>query len=719
MWKWSENSRKIGLRALQDIIHPSASGSSPTQTTYSIGLGKYDCTGPVGGVPMMGYAQTNQTTHGIHQRLYARAFIIHDTVTDKRLALVNMDVAMLGAGVKRYALLKLRDLYGDLYTDENLLLLGTHSHSGPAGFLQYVLYQITSLGLVEQTFNAMVNAIVGAVARAHASLQPGTISVGFGHVYNASINRSPSAYLNNPHSERAMYESNVDTLMTLLRFDSTSGTPLGLINFFAVHGTSMNNTNELVSGDNKGYAAYLMEKEMAAKNPHFLAGFMNSNLGDVSPNINGPKCLDTGLPCDLITSTCNGRNELCIARGPGWEIGDFESTRIIGERQYLVASHLFQSTNISVHGSLDFRLKYVDMSSVSLQVDNRTVTTCKAAMGYSFAAGTTDGVGAFNFVQGDNGTINHPFWNVVKRFVTRNPSQEQKECHYPKPILLDTGEDNSPYAWQPAIVDIQIVKIGNVVVLGVPAEFTTMAGRRCTNAIKKTLLRDNVLNAADGIVLLAGPANSYSSYVTTLEEYQTQRYEGASTIFGPHSLSAYISQLNALAASLVPGTPIIEKGEPIPDLIPKAIRLQPGVLYDAVPIGKTFGQVKNDVPDDLKVFPGRGPSPIKAVFWAGHPRNDLMTEGTYMAVERLQESDGRWVLYRCDNDWDTRFRWYATGATILGWSLATLEWDVGAAVEPGIYRLVYYGFHKQFGSGKITPHQGTSKNFTVMAISSS
>ena len=113
-----------------------------------------------------------------------------------------------------------------------------------------------------------------------------------------------------------MYESDIDTMMTLIRFDSTSGIPLGVLTFFPVHGTSMNNTNELVSGDNKGYAAYLMERSLSSKENQFVAGFMNSNLGDVSPNIDGAKCLDTGLPCDLITSTCDGRNELCVARGP-------------------------------------------------------------------------------------------------------------------------------------------------------------------------------------------------------------------------------------------------------------------------------------------------------------------------------------------------------------------------------------------------------------------
>ena len=41
-------------------------------------------------------------------------------------------------------------------------------------------------------------------------------------------------------------------------------------------------------------------------------------------------------------------------------------------------------------------------------------------------------------------------------------------------------------------------------------------------------------------VVIAGLTNTYSSYVTTFEEYAMQRYEGASTIFGPHTLDAYI-----------------------------------------------------------------------------------------------------------------------------------------------------------------------------------
>lgn len=52
--------------------------------------------------------------------------------------------------------------------------------------------------------------------------------------------------------------------------------------------------------------------------PKFVAAFCQSNCGDVSPNVLGAFCIDTGLPCDFNHSTCGGKNELCYGRGPGY-----------------------------------------------------------------------------------------------------------------------------------------------------------------------------------------------------------------------------------------------------------------------------------------------------------------------------------------------------------------------------------------------------------------
>lgn len=68
----------------------------------------------------------------------------------------------------------------------------------------------------------------------------------------------------------------------------------------------------------------------------FVGAFASTNLGDVSPNLKGPHCLDTGLPCDNVTSTCDGDAKKCVSFGPGKDM--FESTEIIAKRLFGKAS---------------------------------------------------------------------------------------------------------------------------------------------------------------------------------------------------------------------------------------------------------------------------------------------------------------------------------------------------------------------------------------------
>lgn len=80
-----------------------------------------------------------------------------------------------------------------------------------------------------------------------------------GELLDAGINRSPSAYLNNPVAERSKYKFDTDKEMTLLKFVDDEWGSVGSFNWFATHGTSMSRTNSLISGDNKGAAARFME----------------------------------------------------------------------------------------------------------------------------------------------------------------------------------------------------------------------------------------------------------------------------------------------------------------------------------------------------------------------------------------------------------------------------------------------------------------------------
>jgi neutral ceramidase len=74
-----------------------------------------------------------------------------------------------------------------------------------------------------------------------------------------------------------------------------------------------------------------------------------------------------------------------------------------------------------------------------------------------------------------------------------------------------------PYPWQPKIVSTSCVMIGNFVILPVPGEFTTMAGRRLRQTIRDTIAEQN---GSPGPVVIAGLSNTYSSYIVTPEEYE-------------------------------------------------------------------------------------------------------------------------------------------------------------------------------------------------------
>jgi neutral ceramidase len=315
----------------------------------------------------MGYAVPKQRGRGLLQRMRSRAFIIGDlTKQENRIVYVSVDNAMGFQIVKTEVVDRLNQTFGpNLYTDKNILMSGTHTHSTPGGTGGTALVDITTFGFVEENWEACVNGVVQSIIRAHQNLQPGTIKMNIGQVENANINRSPAAYLNNV--DRGEYPDNTDHEMTVLKFESADGqTEIGTINFYPVHAVSLNSSNLLVAGDNKGYASYLFEK---LKNPpgtlagqgKFVAAFGQSNEGDVSPNLKGPKCIDTGLPCDFITSTCNGRNEKCIAFGPGDTM--YESNQIIGQRQFETARDLYENAQLYLNASnsVNFRHTYVDM----------------------------------------------------------------------------------------------------------------------------------------------------------------------------------------------------------------------------------------------------------------------------------------------------------------------------------------------------------------------
>ena len=719
-----------------------------TAQEYLLGVGKADITGPVVEVNFMGYANGSQVGTGLRQRLYSRAFIIGDVdKPEDRFLYLILDTQSGDTAIRNGILEALVELGGEysIYGQQNVAVVGTHSHSGPGAWLNYLLPQITSKGFNKPSYQAIVDGVVASVKTAHENVAPGHLSVGITNIADANINRSPYAYLQNPEEERARYDHDVDKAMTLLRFAHTTESgdkDIGVLTWFAVHGTSMLGNNTHVTGDNKGVAAWMFEKSM--DDPSFVAGFSQANVGDTSPNINGAYCESgehEGEQCDFKTSLCGNKSQPCHGRGPyfGLDDGGAASNYEIGMRQFKGARSLFDdmSAFASVTGSVVRSLhQFVDLSNYHFKLSNGTeVRTCPAAMGFSFAAGTTDGPGAFDFKQAQPNDPNaNPLWGVVGGLL-HSPNDTQKGCQGVKPILLDVGETDNPYPWAANIVDIQLFRVGQFFMIISPGEATTMSGRRWREALQESTaytFSDLGNNGNEPIVVLGAPANSYTHYSATPEEYSVQRYEGASTLYGPYTLDAYIN----LTLTVLPyldtstsGLPPLPPGPDPPENVDKSLSFITGVVVDNAGILKSFG---DEVTAPKSTY-SEGDT-ISATFVGANPRNNFRLGGTFAAVDQFDYNTKTWNQIRDDADWSLLYEWKRT-STVLGTSEVTISWETKwetGAWQPGseeetekhnellvkkdqlqgLYRIRYQGDSKALG-GSITAFEGTSSEFKI------
>jgi neutral ceramidase len=676
----STRARTVGAAvltaALFVTVGPSlrASASEEPAEPYLVGTGIADITGEAAEVGMMGYAVLEQKTSGIHQRQRSRAFVFVDQASGERVAIVNTDLQGVFQSVQQAVLRRLAARYGTRYTDRNVLISATHTHAGPGGASHYALYNITVLGFQEKTFNAIVDGIVDSIVQADGNLRPGSLAAGRTMLTDASAQRSRPAFDANP--DKGVFPLGIDPNLTALRVRQ-GGTDVGAISWFATHGTSMTGKNTLISGDNKGYAGYAWEHDRAGvryrdgDRPEFVAAFAQSNAGDMSPNLN-------------------------LRPGSGPTENEFDNTRIIGTRQVDAAARALASAT-PLTGGIDSRQRWVDMSRVQVNgrftTDGATHTTCPAAMGTAFAAGSSEDGPAVAWVK--EGGSGNPFLKALGGLIFDIP-ESLRTCQAPKEVLIAPGT-TKPYPWTPELLPLQLLKVGRLHLAAVPAEFTIMAGYR----LRRTVADELRVPVTD--VILAGYANSYSGYVTTPQEYDQQHYEGGSTQFGKWTLGAYQQEFAALAASLRDGRPS-PAGDGSPrDLTGKQLNFQTGVVFDDKPIGKSFGSVNVDANAAYQ----RGQT-VAVEFWTGHPKNNLRRGGTFLEVQRQQGST--WVPVADDGDWSTIYRWARSG---LANSLAKISWTIPSDTPAGTYRIVHNGDYKNGWTGQIHPFTGRTRTFTV------
>ena len=732
-----------GLDAPGRLEMPVTVGTEPASacrgnTQFRFGSGLYDITGVVANTSGMGWENLFQVFSGLHMRQYARAFAIESPCNGQRVMLVSTDIGLMWPGVRAGVLAGIAAdaELAKFYHPENLMVSATHTHQGPAGYAHDDGGNLFHYGFDELTYNTIVNGMVAAIKLAHANIQahPQTapIQLAIGELLNTNINRSKIAFDLNSEAERREFLNSRnqpvdnDKRVVQLNLVRDNGSAVGVFYWFGVHATVLGEDQTLVSSDIKGYASLGFEKLMHARYESaangadsFVAAFAQADEGDASPNL-----------------FIKQRPYPDPTRGGGKD--EYESNAISGTKQLAKALALYGSGQ-NLSGPVDVRFFNVPITSVTVsdpvvlsslhhptELDAPTKRTCRGALGISFLAGAEDGPApgeegvscksspdvlanaAADLTALQNNPV-PPYALYGLNFPTNTVSaaamcQAQLlpgvnfGCQAEKPVTIPSGS---------AVLPFQLIRIGNLAVLALPWEVTTMSARR---------LRKNLLDVLTPIgidtVVIAGLANEYVNYLTTREEYSSQQYEGASTLYGPWTLAVVQQEARKLAMTLRDGKPAPE-GPAIPaDATPTLIRAP--YMPSDLPGTVGFGEVVTDVPASAK--PG---DTVRAEFQAGHPRNDLRTQASYVYAERKQ-ADGSWTVVASDRDPELLYVWKPLqrqpapqDAPVTGPSTAEAVWGIPRNTPPGTYRLRHQGSSRQSPAMPAVPYNGISSPFTI------
>ena len=529
------------------------------EAPFLAGMGKAELAMRYDGVGMYGYGRVGNTVHGAATPLHARSLWVRTTDRSQDLVFVSCEVAFITPNVKDTVMARLQAWEGGrALTEADVMLTATHTHAAPGGFSLDPLFNISTGGYHCGVFEGLVNGIVASVKNAHAALAPALLSYSTGtfpEEMDVAWNRALKAHLRNPEADgtldRRHTHQAMDRTMHALHVKDMEGTLRGAVHWFGVHATCVDNRNTLISADNKGHAARLMEETF----PGVVTIHAQAKAGDVSPNYHGS----------------NGGQRRAQRRYRRKDHGHAHAERNGSLHHELAMAIHHTGDGGTLAPFLASTLRYVAMDHQQVAPDlvgGRTeVHTAPACYGQAFTQGTpVDGKGA-------------PRWllDLAWTFTFKRERYQGKAArelcaqHAPKRIVINakagTMMGKAPERSLPirmafpdlkrqapglrdqpllgTIVPVQLMRIGDLCVVGLPGEITTIAGYRLEQDLLKTLAPQGVRH-----VVIASYANAYIGYVTTPEEYAAQTYEGGHTLFGPWELPAFITAFRELAPHL-------------------------------------------------------------------------------------------------------------------------------------------------------------------------
>jgi neutral ceramidase len=489
-----------------------------------VGVGRADITPPPG-VATFGHGPDARVTNGLWTRLYCRAFVFvqpdADAPSDPKsehaaLAIVPCDLPAMSAILQRSVAAEVAARVP--IPAPRLMLTATHTHAGPAHFLDgngYAGLGSTQLpGYDPEMVRFLSSRIADAVEQAYRGAVPAKLRWSDGQVLTLTRNRDIQAFVRNPdppwapgcteRSELCAIDPNLSVLeVQAVGPGGAPGCTLGSLTFFAMHPTVLPNTTQLLGADAFGVASRSLElsmREGAAPgcNGDPLAGIVNTNEGDIVPRwVNGSveEAISTGVT---------------LAK---------EVKRVLRD----------SSTKFLPASSVAMRYAEVDMRNNGFRLPQGRHTCKEPDLGVYSSMGATDHRTFLFSALGDE-----------------DPRDRARaDCQAPKTSFpwYARGESSGPAAF-PTVLPFAVTRIDDHAITFVPAELTLAAGHEVDAAVR------GALGSTVSTAVVAGLANEYIQYVASRAEYDVQGYEGASTLFGPASAELIAKIASALATRL-------------------------------------------------------------------------------------------------------------------------------------------------------------------------
>jgi neutral ceramidase len=307
--------------------------------TLQAGAARVDITPPEGaGLPMSGYSGRKEGSQGIHDRIYARAIVLHDGT--RYAAIVTWE--LIGVATPVWADVSQRIAKETGIPAELLLLAAVHDHSAPSLTGMYGNADPKSIPYTAK----VVDATVEAVRQARANLQPARVGAGAGKAY---VNVNRREYVPdrgwglgfNP-------EFPSDKTLAVVRFETVSGKPIALLINYPVHAVVMGPDNLQISGDLAGATSRFVERHYRGAPGDGPRGDAGSGLRLRPEETVGGEGGD-GMVALWTSGAAGDQNPLSVARGPDFTLVDAFG-KIMGEEAIRVAGRVRTTPNVRIRG---------------------------------------------------------------------------------------------------------------------------------------------------------------------------------------------------------------------------------------------------------------------------------------------------------------------------------------------------------------------------------